>query len=52
MSEEIQTFGKGDAVAEGLEMRNLGQDCSSWLEGECLLVCVTLAMSCRRERLG
>lgn len=40
-------------MAEGLEVRNLGQDRSpSRLEGECLLVCVTLAMSCRRGYLG
>lgn len=41
------------AVVGGLEVRNLGQDCSpSSLEGKRLLVCVTVAMSCRREYLG
>lgn len=41
------------AVVGGLEVRNLGQDSSpSSLEGKCLLVCVTMAMSCRRQYLG
>ena len=41
------------AVVGGLEVRNLGQDCSpSSLEGKCLPVCITMAMSCRREYLG
>lgn len=41
------------AVVGGLEVRTLGQDCSpSRLEGKCLLVCITMAMSYRRQDLG